>query len=81
MPDTTINDSVNRPRLTRGMNYALRFYPGVVGQVLADELESWGTSGYMFGGKQLIDRLIDHLEKLARAAEGPTVVHRVEVEE
>lgn len=68
MPPEILQDAtVNWPRITNGINLCGRHYPGVVGKILADELDSWATNGYRFGGKQLIDRLLDHLEKLEAA--------------
>ena len=80
-------------RINKGMVRAERFYPGVVGQVLAGELNSWHNAGSVFGAAPLINQLLDHLEKLAQAAEDPepagedigvvtngVVVHRAEVE-
>jgi hypothetical protein len=74
MPDVTKITQIPDPdwrRINLGMNLAKRHYPNVIGEVIADELDSWGHNGYRFGGKQLIDRLLTHLEKVAYAAEHP----------
>lgn len=72
----------NWPRIRHGINLCEDLYPGVVGSVLAQELESWSNFGYRLGGKPQIERLLDHLEKrdylVKRAASG--IVHRIEVE-
>lgn len=56
-------DHHEKTRLRHAAFYATRVYPGPVGELVARELLTWEEFGYRLGGRQLVNRLVDHILK------------------
>ena len=66
--DTIYDIAQDGARLVKAQRRALMRYPGPVGRLVADQLQTWSDFGYRFGGsniRQVIDFLTpeDAVEK------------------
>ena len=60
----------DRIELRECMALAEQLYPGVVGELLADELLAWSEFGYLIGGHERARRLMTHLRDVSRETSG-----------